>query len=34
MLKVPFAVGVPDMTPVPAERLSPAGKLPEVIDQL
>lgn len=32
--KVPFTVGVPEMRPVPAARLSPAGRLPEVIDQL
>jgi hypothetical protein len=33
-LKVPFAVGVPEITPVLAARLSPAGRLPEVIDQV
>ena len=31
--KLPFAVGVPEMRPVLAARLSPAGRLPEVIDQ-
>ena len=34
MGKLPFAVGVPEMRPVLAARLSPAGRLPEVIDQL
>lgn len=33
-LKVPFAVEVPEMTPVPGARLSPAGRLPDVIDQV
>jgi hypothetical protein len=32
--KLPFSVGVPEMRPVLAARLSPAGRLPEVIDQL
>ena len=31
--KLPLAVGVPEMMPVLALRLSPAGRLPEVIDQ-
>ena len=31
--KLPLAVGVPEMRPVLALRLSPAGRLPEVIDQ-
>jgi hypothetical protein len=30
--KLPFAVGVPEMRPVLAARLSPAGRPPEVID--
>jgi hypothetical protein len=30
---VPLALGVPEITPV-AESVSPAGRLPEVIDQL
>ena len=34
MGKLPFAVGVPEMRPVVAARLRPAGRLPEVIDQL
>jgi hypothetical protein len=33
-LKVPLAVGVPEMSPVALARLSPAGSVPEVIDQL
>jgi hypothetical protein len=33
-LKVPVAVGVPETRPVVAPRLSPAGRLPEVMDQL
>jgi len=33
-LNVPLTVGVPETTPVPAARLSPVGKLPELIDQL
>ena len=32
-LKVPLAVGVPEMMPVAGDRLSPAGRLPDVIDQ-
>jgi len=30
--KLPLAVGVPEMRPVLALRLSPAGRAPEVID--
>jgi len=33
-LKVPPAVGVPEITPVVGARVSPAGRLPEVIDQV
>jgi hypothetical protein len=33
-LKVPLVVGVPDMVPLVAARVSPAGRLPEVIDQV
>jgi hypothetical protein len=33
-LLVPVAVGVPEITPVPDARVSPAGKAPEMIDQL
>jgi len=33
-LKVPPAVGVPEMTPVVGARVSPVGRLPEVIDQV
>jgi hypothetical protein len=33
-LKVPLAVGVPDIRPVLAARLRPEGRLPEVIDQV
>jgi hypothetical protein len=29
--EVPLAVGVPDITPVVAARVRPAGKLPDVI---
>jgi hypothetical protein len=32
-LNVPAVVGVPEMMPVAAVRLSPAGRLPEAIDQ-
>ena len=32
-LLVPFVVGVPEMRPVPWLRLSPAGRLPAVMDQ-
>ncbi len=34
MGKLPFAVGVPEMRPVLEARVSPAGRLPEVIDQV
>jgi hypothetical protein len=30
-LEVPVAVGVPEMAPVEAVRVSPAGRLPDVI---
>ena len=33
-LYVPLVVGVPEMMPVVAARVSPAGRLPEVIDQV
>ena len=33
-LDVPLAVGVPEMIPVVAAKVSPAGRLPEVIDQV
>jgi hypothetical protein len=33
-LEVPVAVGVPEMVPVVAARLSPAGRLPELIDHV
>lgn len=33
-LVVPMAVGVPEMMPVVAPRLSPAGRLPAVMDQV
>jgi ABC-type thiamin/hydroxymethylpyrimidine transport system permease subunit len=33
-LDVPFAVGVPEIAPLPAARVSPAGRLPEVTDQV
>jgi hypothetical protein len=33
-LNVPLAVGVPETAPVVVPRLSPAGRAPEVIDQL
>ena len=33
-LKVPVTVGVPETRPVVAPRLSPAGRLPAVMDQL
>lgn len=32
-LKVPLAVGVPEIRPVLVERLRPAGRLPVLIDQ-
>ena len=33
-LNVPLTVGVPEMMPVVAARVSPAGRLPEVIDHV
>jgi hypothetical protein len=33
-LDVPFADGVPEMTPVVADMVNPAGRLPEGIDQV
>lgn len=33
-LKVPLAAGVPEIRPVLAARLRPAGRLPEVIDHV
>jgi hypothetical protein len=33
-LDVPLVVGVPEIMPVVAARVSPAGRLPEVIDQV
>ena len=33
-LEVPFAVGVPEMMPLPAARVNPAGRLPEVTDHV
>jgi hypothetical protein len=33
-LYVPPVVGVPEMMPVVAARVSPAGRLPEVIDHV
>jgi hypothetical protein len=33
-LVVPAAVGVPEMIPLDAARLSPAGRLPEEIDHV
>jgi hypothetical protein len=34
MLKVPVVVGVPETMPVVAPRVSPAGRLPAVMDQI
>ncbi|XWK67920.1 hypothetical protein RBB80_31800 [Tunturiibacter gelidiferens] len=34
MEKLPLAVGVPEIMPVLAEMVRPAGRLPEEIDQL
>ena len=31
--KLPYTVGVPEITPVHDERLNPAGRAPDVIDQ-
>jgi hypothetical protein len=33
-LEVPLTLGVPEITPVDESRLSPAGKLPALIDHL
>jgi len=33
-LEVPVAVGVPEMVPVVAARVRPAGRLPELIDHV
>jgi hypothetical protein len=33
-LEVPLAVGVPEISPEDEARLSPAGRLPDVIDQV
>ena len=33
-LDVPSAVGVPEITPVDADSVNPAGSFPELIDQL
>src|SRR5689334_21962787 len=33
-LLVPVVIGVPEITPVPAARVSPAGRDPAVIDQM
>jgi hypothetical protein len=33
-LEVPVAVGVPEITPVDEARVKPAGRAPELIDQL
>ena len=33
-LKVPLVVGVPEITPLEAARVSPAGKLPALIDHV
>ena len=33
-LKPPLVWGVPEMAPVEAERLSPGGKLPDVMDHV
>jgi hypothetical protein len=32
-VNVPLAVGVPEITPLPADSVNPAGRLPELIDQ-
>jgi hypothetical protein len=32
--KVPLAVGVPEMTPLPTARVKPVGRLPLVIDHV
>jgi hypothetical protein len=33
-VNVPVAVGVPEITPLPAVSVRPAGRLPELIDQV
>jgi hypothetical protein len=33
-VEVPVAVGVPEMVPVVAARVRPAGRLPELIDHV
>ncbi len=33
-LEVPVAVGVPEMVPLVAARVSPGGRLPEVMDHV
>jgi hypothetical protein len=33
-LAVPLVVGVPEITPVEGARVRPAGRLPEVMDQV
>jgi hypothetical protein len=33
-VEVPVVIGVPEITPVDGVRFSPAGSLPDVIDQL
>ncbi len=33
-VNVPLTLGVPERTPLPADRVIPVGKLPAVIDQL
>ena len=33
-LKVPLVMGVPEIMPLVAARVSPAGRLPDVIDQV
>ena len=33
-LDIPVAVGVPEIAPVVADRVRPAGRLPEVTDQV
>jgi hypothetical protein len=33
-LKTPLVVGIPEITPHPEDKLSPAGRLPHVIEQV
>jgi hypothetical protein len=33
-VEVPLALGVPEITPVVAARVNPAGRLPDVIDHV